>query len=269
MSLALLRTTARANGWIALIFTVVSIGYLLLILGMYDEQNMQYIEASVAALPPELSAAVGMDTVPTSLTDFAANYFYGFLVQLFLTLHVAIVPIRLVVSHVDRGAMSYLLSTPNSRRAVVTTQAVYLVASLVVMAVCLTSAGVVFSAAVHPGALDLGAFVSLNITVLLLSVALASFTFFFSCAFDESRKAIGVSAAVLVGFFVVSVIARIGHGEGVYGIIDRFSIYTLVKARAIIEGEANLWVSNGLLVLIAALGIGGGIAVFSRRDLPL
>ena len=90
-----------------------------------------------------------------------ADYFYGFLVQLFLTLHVAILSIRLVVSYVDRGAMSYLLSTPNSRAKVVGTQAAYLVVSLAVMAVVLTSAAVAFCAAVQPGLLDLGAFVAL------------------------------------------------------------------------------------------------------------
>jgi len=56
--------------------------------------------------------------------------------------------------------------------------------------------------------------------------------------------------------------------EGVYGIIDHFSIYYLLKSRAIVNGEVNLWLSNGLLALIAAAGIGGGILVFSRKDLP-
>jgi ABC-2 type transport system permease protein len=269
MNVALLKATIRTNWWILSIFTVVSVMYLLLILGIYDEGNMQYIESSIQTIPPGLAAAVGMDTVPTSLTDFAATYFYRFLVQLFLTVHVAIVPIRLVVSYVDRGAMSYLLSTPNSRTTVAGTQAVYLVASLAVMAIVLTSVGVLFCAAVQPGQLDLGAFVTLNFAIFLLSVALGAITFFFSCAFDEARTAIVASAAVLIGFFIISVIARIGHGQGVYGIIDHFSIYYLVQARAVVGGEVNLFISNGLLALIGAAGIGGGLFVFSRKDLPL
>jgi len=182
---------------------------------------------------------------------------------------VAILPIRLVVSYVDRGAMSSLLSTPNSRTKVVGTQAAYLVANLAVMAVVLTSVAVAFCAAVHPGLLDLEAFVKLNFAVFLLSVALGAITFFFSCVFNEARTAIGVSAAILVGFFVVSVIARIGHGEGVYGIIGHFSIYHLLKSREIINGQANLWLNNGLLALISAAGIGGGLYILSRKDLPL
>jgi len=269
MNVALLKATVRANWWILAIFTVVSVMYLLLILGMYNEGNMQFIESNVRSLPPGLSAAVGMDTVPTSLTDFAATYYYRFLVQLFLTVHMAIVPIRLVVSYVDRGAMGYLLSTPNSRTTVVGTQAVYLVAGLAVLAIVLTSVGVLFCAVVQPGLLDLGAFVKLNFAIFLLSVALGAVTFFFSCTFNEAKGAIVASAAVLVGFFIISVIARIGHGQGVYGIIDHFSIYYLVKARAIAEGEANLWFSNGLLALIGTAGIGGGLFVFARKDLAL
>ena len=71
------------------------------------------------------------------------------------------------------------------------------------------------------------------------------------------------------GWIVISVVARIGHGEGVYGIIERCSIYYLLRARPIVEGQVDLWLNSGVLLLIAAAGIGGGIAVFSRRDLPL
>jgi len=67
MSFALFLSSLRSNWWLLLIFTAVSLGYLLLILGMYDEGNMQFIEASVKALPPGLSAAVGMDTSPRRL----------------------------------------------------------------------------------------------------------------------------------------------------------------------------------------------------------
>lgn len=266
---ALLRASLRANGWVLAIFCAISVGYLVLILGMYDEGNMQFIAASVEALPKGLSAAVGMDTVPTELVDFAANYFYGFLVQLFLTMHAVIVPIRLVVSYVDRGAMSYLLSTPNRRVAVVGTQAIYLVGSFAVLALVLTGCGLVFCAIVHPGLLDVGAFLRINLAVFLLSVALSSITFYFSCRFDESRLAIATSSAILVGFFVISLVGRIGHGKGVYAIIERLSIYHLVQPRAIVTGEANLWITNGALVLIAALAFAAALRTFARRDLPL
>jgi ABC-2 type transport system permease protein len=111
--------------------------------------------------------------------------------------------------------------------------------------------------------------VRLNFSVFLLSVAMAAISFLCSCTFNESKAAIGGSVAILVGFFVVAVIARIGHGQGVYGVIDHFSIYHLLKAREIVSGQANTWLNNGLLAAIAGAGIGGGILVFSKKDLPL
>ena len=149
------------------------------------------------------------------------------------------------------------------------TQAAYLVLSFAVLAIVLTTVGIAFCAVVHPGLLDVAAFAKINFAVFLLSVAMGSITFYFSCRFDESRLAVATSTAILVGFFVISVIARIGHGKGIYGIIDHFSIYYLVKARAIVSGEANLWLSNSLLVAIAAIAFTTALRTFSRRDLPL
>jgi ABC-2 type transport system permease protein len=267
MSGALLRETARENRVILAVFTVVSTGYLMLIMSMFDPDNLEALKASIETAPPALAAAVGMNVIPTTLTDFAANYFYGFLVQLFLVVHVILLPLRLVVRHVDRGSMAYLLSTPTGRVGVAGTQAFYMVASLAVLALVLTGGALAFSAAKSPGAMDVPAFVSLNLTTFLLSVAMASITFFFSCVFDEMRNAAGAATAVLVTFFVLSLVSRYGHGEGVYGTLDRLSIFHLLPARAIVMGEANVWLNNGLLLAIAGLGIGGGMAAFRGRDL--
>jgi ABC-2 type transport system permease protein len=269
MSAALFRATFRSNWVLVVVFTVLSTAYLVMILSMFNPENLEAIAASIEAAPPALAAAVGMDVIPTTLTDFAANYFYRFLVQLFLLVHVIILPLRLMVRHVDRGSMGYLLSTPNSRAGIAGTQAAYMVASLAVMAAVLTAAALAFARATSLGAMDVAAFLSLNLATFLLSVAMASITFFCSCLWNETRWAAGVSTAVLVTFFVLSLIGRYGHDQGLYGVASRFSIFRLLRARAIVGGDVNMLVNDELLVLIAALGIGGGIAVFRRRDLPL
>ena len=162
MSLPLFKYTLKSNWSILAIFTVLMVGYLVLILSMYDEGIVQTLEAMVEVYPPGMLAAVGMDKIPTDLTHFAASYFYDFLVQLLLLVHVIILPIRLVVKHVDDGSMSYLLSTPNSRVKIVVTQAIYMVLSLGIMMVVVTAIAVLFSQSVSPGKLDIRAFLSLS-----------------------------------------------------------------------------------------------------------
>ncbi|MCG6920782.1 MAG: ABC transporter permease [Acidobacteria bacterium] len=269
MNLALFRASLRSNWVLLLVFTVISTAYLVMILSMFDEEHLKQIKGAIEMAPPALSAAVGMDVIPTTLTDFAANYFYGFLVQLFLIVHVLILPARLVVRHVDRGSMSYLLSTPNSRTTIAWTQAVYMAASLAVMAVVMTTTALAFSESQFPGVMDVPAFLSLNLATFLVSLAMAAVSFFFSCIWSETKHAVGCSTAVLVSFFVLTLVGRYGHHEGFYGVAGKVSIFQLLPARAIVSGETNMLVNDGILIVLIAVFVVGGVYAFSRRDLPL
>ena len=269
MSIALFRATLKSNWILLLVFIAITLGYLIMILSMFDPENLKAIESAIEMAPPGLAAAVGMDKIPVNVTDFAANYFYGFLVQLFLIVHMILLPLRLVVKHVDNGSMSYLLSTPNSRGRIAATQACYLVVSLAVLALAVTSIAIGFAQSVFPGELDIQAFISLNFTTYLLSLAMGSITFLFSCIWNETRYAAASSSAVLIMFFVLSLVGRYGHSEGFYGIAERFSIFQLLQARAIVEGEIDMVLNNGLLLLITAVGLIGGIWIFKKKDLPL
>ena len=268
MSLPLLKFTLKSNWLTLVLFTVLMVGYLLLILGMYDEEIIQTLEAIVEMYPPGMLAAVGMDRIPANLTDFAASYFYDFLVQLLLLIHVIILPLRLVVKHVDKGSMSYLLCTPNSRVKIAGTQAAYLVLHLGVMMIVVTALAVAFSQSLSPGALDIPAFFYLNLATYFNAVAMASIVFFFSCTWNSTMYAAATGSAALVLFFVLSTIGRFGHQQGVYGIISSISIFRLLQARAIINGQINMWVNDLVLLLIISGFIGAGIVVFKRKDLP-
>jgi len=268
MNFPLFKFTLKSNWVILVIFTVIMVGYLVLILSMYDEKIIQSIRVMIEMYPPGMMAAVGMDKIPTNLIDFAANYYYDFLVQMFLLVHVIILPIRLVVKYVDNGSMSYLLSTPNSRVEIVVTQAVYLILSLGVMMAAVTAIAVLFSQSFSPGTLDIPAFLSLNLATYLTALAMASIVFFFSCFWNSTIYAAGSGSAVLVLFFIFSMIGRFGHNEGVYGIISKVSIFQFLQARAIINGEVNMWINSAILLLITAGSTGAGITVFRRKDLP-
>ena len=268
MSLPLFKFSLKSNWLILLIFTVLMVGYLLLILSMYDEEIVQTLEAIVEMYPPGMLAAVGMDRIPADLTDFAASYFYDFLVQLLLLVHVIILPIRLVVKHVDNGSMSYLLCTPNSRVKIAVTQAAYMVLHLGIMMVALTGLAVAFSHALSPGALDIPAFLWLNLATYLTALAMASIVFFFSCTWNSTMYAAAAGSAALVLFFVLSTIGRFGHHQGVYGIISSISIFRLLQARAIISGQVDMWANDLILLSIVSLFIAAAVIVFKRKDLP-
>jgi ABC-2 type transport system permease protein len=252
-----------------LIFGAISLFYLILIASIYNPENLKNMEAALKMVPADISATVGMDTIPTSLTDFIASYFYGFLIQLFLVIHVIILPVRLIVKYVDRGSMSFLLSTPNSRLKMIVTKVVYMAASLAVMVIIMTAPAMIYSVSSHPGALDIPAFLSLNFTTYLVALAMASISFFFSCLWNNVKYAAGSSTAVLTAFFIFALIGRYGHHEGIYAIVESFSIFRLLQSREIAAGDINMVLNNGLLILITAIFIGGGLMAFKKKDLPL
>jgi ABC-2 type transport system permease protein len=265
----LLKLTLKNNWFIWVIFTAIMLGYLVMIIMIYDPESMLAMETALAMIPEGLSAAVGMDKIPVDLTDFAANYFYGFLVQLFLLFHVIILPLRLVVSEVDNGSMAYLLSTKVSRTVVISTKAIYLAFSLLAMVMVMTLIATLISLVVFPGELDLPAFISLNFATFLVALTMASIVFFFSSIMDQTMHATIPGAGILILFFIFSLVARYGHSEGFYGVLANLSIFRFLQARAIISGEINMWINNSFLLLIIIGFLSAGIYRFSKRDLPL
>lgn len=269
MSFSLFKITVKNNWAIWLIFTLIMLGYLMLILTMYNPENMQYLEAAIEMVSPELAAAVGMDEIPVNLTDFAANYFYRFLVQLFLLPHVIILAVRLVVKEVDNGSMAYLLSTRVSRITVIATKAFYMAVSLFAMMAVVTLIAVASCMSMFPGQLDISAFLSLNFATFLTALTMASIVFFFSSIMDQSIHAVIPGAGILLMFFILSLLGRLGHFEGIYAVLGDLSIFRFLQARAIINGEINMWINNSVLAGLSGIFLGAGIFRFSKRDLPL
>ncbi|MFO8059141.1 MAG: ABC transporter permease subunit, partial [Bacillota bacterium] len=162
MNLPLFRYTARSHLVVGLIFLAIMIMYLSIIISMYDPENIQNMADLVEMLPEELVAAMGFDAAVTDLTSFIASYYYNFLIFLFSLVYCIIVGNRLVAGHVDRGSMAYLLSTPSSRVKIITTQAVFLMASVALLIILIALAGLAFSSAMFPGELNIGDFLVLN-----------------------------------------------------------------------------------------------------------
>lgn len=265
MSRALFKTTIKNNWILWLIFTLVSLGYLLMIVSMYSDDFVDYIGNALKAVPEGLASAVGMDTIPMNVTDFVANYYYGFLTHLFLTAHVILLGLRLVVKEVDNGSMAYLLSTPSSRFSVIVTKYLYMVLSLLAMIAIMTLLAI--AAAGTP--LDVWRFVQLNFTTWLVAVAMASIVFLFSSVMNNTSMAAASGGGILILFFIFTLIDSYGHSEGFYGVIGNFSIFSLLRAREIVSGEVNLWINNFLLLFIALGSAGTGMLIFIKRDLPL
>lgn len=266
MSWALFKYTARSSFLISTIFFAVMLFYLAIIIAMYDPENLQAMSDMLKLLPEELVQAMGYGMMVTDMTSFIASYYYGFIIILFPMIYCVIMGNRLVAKHVDRGSMAYILSTPHTRAEVVTTQAVYLVASTTLLIALIGAIGLVVSQAMFPRDLDITTYLSLNLCAILLLLAISSICFFFSCLFSDTKYSLALGGGIPVLFFVISMLTDV---SGSYGWLRFFTLFTLFDPAEIVSAGNVGLVNCLILVVITVILYGSGIYIFDRKDLSL
>lgn len=265
MSMVLLRREIRANYKLVLIFMAVLIIYGGTIVNMFDPKLGESLNAMAQSMP-ELFAAFGMLNVGTTLIEFISNYLYGFLLIALPLVFIILLSSRVMTRYVDNGSMAYLLAGPHTRRSIAFSQVVALLLGCVtlvlfVTAFCLGCAQVLF-----PGELPLKPFLLLNTGLLGLLVFLSGVCFFFSCLFNDSRYATGCGTGLCVLFLLVQMLSQVS--EKLENL--RFATpLTLFNASALIASESGgIW-QFCILYVAGLILCGAGIAVFSKKDLPL
>ncbi len=266
MNFSLFKATAKSNWVVFLIFFAVLLMYMVIMLGMYDPETIGAMNLYVKALPQGMMEAFGYDMPVTSLTTFMAVYFYGFLVTMFPLIYCIIAANRLVAVLVDRGSMAFLLATPNSRAKIISTQGFYLALSVSLLLVLTAAIGIAVSEAMFPGEMDIPAFTELNLVTVLLTLAVSSICFFFSCIFNESKYSLAFGGGIPVFFFIVNMLKNIGGNNDW---LKYLTLYSLFDATAIVSGKQELL---GICLPFAAVAVvlySLGVIVFSRRNLYL
>ncbi len=265
ISKPLLKATMKQNYIVLIIIAAVAMLYMPSIVSMYDPKTQESLNEMIKMLPKEMVAAMGFSNPVSDLISFIATYFYGFLILLLPMIYTIIVANRSVASHVDRGSMAYLLSTPNTRVKIALTQATYLLLSITVLIGFISIVGIGMCEALFPGELDIAMFLLLNSGVLLLYYALTGIGFCASCFFNDTKNSLAIGAGFPVAFLLFQMVSDIGEGTE---FLKYFSLYTLFDPNTIITGE-GFGLSFIILGAIAIVTYSIGIITFQKRDLPL
>lgn len=266
MNLKLFKANLKSNWLLLLIFYIVMLMYFSIITSMYDPKDVQKMAAMLASLPPQLMKAVGFSTLSTNLTSFLGEMYYGFIAIMFPMIYCIILGNKLIARHVENGSMSYLLSTPNSRIKIAITQAAYIIASITILIILITISGIVVSASMFSGLLNIGSFILINVCLWFLFCAISSICFFFSCVFNESKNSLALGAGIPVLFFVIKVLA---NASDKYKWIKDLTILSLFNPTKIIAGDTSVIISCAVLLLISIVLYLSAIIIFDRKDLPL
>lgn len=261
----LLKATIKQNYMVFIIILAVLMLYLPIIILMYDPATQDSLNDILKLLPQGLVSAMGYDNLGVTLMDFIGGYFYGFLILLLPGIYTIIICNRCIASHVDKGSMAYLLSTPNRRTKIAITQALFIIASTTLMIALITLAGILYSNILFPGELDISGFLLLNLGALLLYYAVTGIGFFASCLFNDTKNSLLVGAGFPVAFLVLQMISDAGEKAR---FLKYFTLFTLFDPDEIIRG-GNFLPQFIALFIIFLVMYGLGIYVFDKKDLPL
>ena len=207
--------------------------------------------------------------------------FYGMMTTILPGIYVLVTANKLLASQVDRGSMAYVLSTPVKRSTVTITQAFYLVNSLILMFGIQTGAHLLvnranpvslatFGYTMLSGDLTGKMILQVNLSALMVCIALAAVCFMFSGIFSSTKYSIGLSGTFIGINILANMLAMFGR-LGVSG-LDKFKYLTIVSFydyQSVLFKNSD-WMQKLIFPAIIALAaFSVGQLVFRKKDLPL
>ena len=205
----LFKRELKSNYKTMLIFMALISMYSSVIVLMFDPKLGESLSIMAESMP-EIFAAFGMMNAGATLIEFVANYLYGFILIVIPTICIIILGNKLIVRYVDKGSMAYLLATPNKRKNIVTTQAVFMAFTILVLVgiAVLISVGVAQIA--FPGDLDIKKFLLLNVGLYGLLFFMGGMCFLSSCIFNDIKYSYGVGGVLAVVFILIQMLSQVG-----------------------------------------------------------
>ena len=248
MNRTLFAKELRANLFVSLIIAAVLAMYIGVIVSMYDPELGESLDAMMQSMP-EMFAAFGMSVQATTLIDFMLNYLYGFLLTIFILVLILIVANKLMVRYLDRGAMAYLLATPNSRTRI-----------------ALTMVGVMVTILVALMAVDMQALMQVNAGLLALWLAMAGLCFLSACLFSNATAALWVGGGLNILFFLMQMVSQVGDK---FEFLKNVNPLTLFDYYGLAAGDASA-VGGAIALTVGAVALFAvAVAAFDRRDLSI
>jgi len=119
---------------------------------------------------------------------------------------------------------------------------------------------------IFPGEMDIPAFIKLNLVTIMLTLAISSICFFFSCIFNESKFSLAFGGGIPILFFIINMLKNIG-GNNEW--LKYLTLYSLFDANAIVTGQQELITVCLPFAAMTIVLYSLGIIIFSRRNLYL
>lgn len=265
--LSLLKFDIKQNWGIFSIILGILLLYLLIFINMFDPNGLEKLQAIAnLKMPPELLKAFGYEIeTNASLISLVASFFYKMIVYFILIIYVIIVGNRLVVDHVNKGSMSYLLSSPHTRKSIVLTQSLFFLISIAIMIITLILSGIIAAETWFPGYLNIKAFITLNLGIFLVFSIFSGISFLASCIFNESKNALSLGAGLPLAFILINIL---GNSSESLDFLHYFTVISFINTDNIIAGT-DILLPFSIMTLLAFGLYSSGIWLFYKRNLSI
>ncbi len=206
------------------------------------------------------------------------SIFYRIAGILLPMVYVIMVANGLLAGQVDSGSMAYVLSTPTKRRAVSTTQMLYLLTSLLAMFACVTAVSVVSIWIVggNSFAINFSEILLFNLGAFLTMFAFAGFCFMCSAIFNRTKYSLSIGGGISIFMLVCTILGLFGSNVvpsamriEQMNVFNYLSLISLFDTNLILTGGLSFLIGFGVLALIGIVTFVIGTFVFDRKDLPL
>lgn len=260
ISIPYFRQIVKSNVKFLGAFTLVLCVFLIVMTNVFTPETVTNLQSATAG-----TIAANILTGNGTLIGFMANSFYALMAILFPMVYAILVGNRMIAEKIDKGNMAGFLSTPTTRLQIVGSSALYLILSLAVMWGISSVVGIVAANEFQPDALDIDAFLMLNLGAFLFHLAVSSICFCASCLFNSSKNSLTLGAGLPLCFFVINLFMKLSDS---LDFLKYFTLTTLFDPQTIIEGSG--YTADFVLLLLIALCLyTAGIVWFQKKDLPL
>lgn len=265
MNKTLFKRELKANYKIVIIFLAILTMYSTMIVAMFDPKLGESLNLMLESMP-DVFSAFGMSKPAATLIGFIANYLYGFILIVIPLIFIILTSNRLVTRYIDRGSMAYLLATPNKRRSIITTQAIFLLCSLLILVLYVVGISSITSSIMFPGELDIKNYLLLNVGLYGMLLFFGGLCFFSACTFSDTRLSYGLGGGLSVMFMLFQMISQVGEKfEG----LKYLTPLTLFSQDKLANGDSSAFIGVAVLYVLGIALFIIGINLFNKRDLSL
>lgn len=258
------------QSWMQMLYWGLGLGLMgfFVVILVPDAAGLQAMKDFLARMPPFLLQAVGVGddiNYMASPEGFITIGFFGKTLTL-LAVYPIIMGLRVTIFEEDNGTLDMLLSLPVPRWQVLVEKFLAYTVTLVVIA-AMIFAGLGVGALMVDYDLDIGRLAVTSLNILPSMLLILAFTILVGAVIRGKKMAIGISAAFVMGSFMLNTIGEMARGSFAENLrlISFFSYYDSTS----VMKHGIVWGNVGLLLVVAALMLGASLWFFQRRDVGI